>query len=148
MRLDEPVRAGAPARIEVQPPAARQRPWQRRIATWLSSSAAEAWASTSFGDRAATPRKAGALGAARAAFREALEDLEAPDVDVAREHLRAARSLHELWHLRTEVFSLIARHRSQGEAAGRIARVDRHFSTRSRPSVFAGKDGHESLPPL
>jgi len=43
-----------------------------------------------------------------------------------------ARSLRELWHLRSELYTLIARRVSQGEADVRLARVNQHFPTRAQ----------------
>ena len=93
-------------------------------------------------------RQATALGEARAAFREALEDLAAPGIGVTLEHIRCARSLHELWHLRAEVFNLIACVRSQREADLRLAIVDRHFTSRTRRQARASRDGQASVPPI
>jgi hypothetical protein len=42
-----------------------------------------------------------------------------------------ARSLRELWHLRSELYTLIARGTSQVEADARLARVNQHFPTRA-----------------
>ncbi|MGZ5206172.1 MAG: hypothetical protein ACXWCI_14765 [Caldimonas sp.] len=50
------------------------------------------------------------------------------------------RSLHELWHFREEVFSLVACRHDQAEAARRLAELDRHFGRRSRPSGAAPLD--------
>ena len=43
-----------------------------------------------------------------------------------------ARSLRELWHLRSELYTLIARRISQPEADARLARVNQHFPTRTQ----------------
>jgi hypothetical protein len=145
-----PLRLDGPVRMEVRPPLVRPRahPWRRRLAAWLASGLSEAAASTTFADWKAAPPQSAALNEARSAFRAALQDLSAPDVGICHDHIRVARSLHELWHLRAEVFNLIARHRSQGEADRRLMLVDRHFSTRARRHGASAKDGHESVPPI
>jgi hypothetical protein len=43
-----------------------------------------------------------------------------------------ARSLRELWHLRSELYTLVARRFSQFEADARLARVNQHFPTRAQ----------------
>ena len=91
------------------------------------------------------------LADARTTFRTALEDIPAPQADACFEHIRAARSLHELWHLRSELFNLVSRHYSQCEADRRLGLIDRHFPSRSRRIGFSrvnAKDSHESMPPL
>jgi len=67
------------------------------------------------------------LAALRRAFVDALHDIDTPaSVDLA---LRAthARSMRELWHLRPELYNLIARALSQVEAERRVALVNAHF---------------------
>jgi hypothetical protein len=43
-----------------------------------------------------------------------------------------ARSLRELWHLRSELYTMIARRISQHEADARLARVNQHFPRRAQ----------------
>jgi hypothetical protein len=47
------------------------------------------------------------------------------------------RSLHELWHFREEVFSLVACRHDQAEATRRLARLNRHFARPTGRSTFA-----------
>jgi len=78
-------------------------------------------------------RRQTALLDARTAFRAAIDDIpRANGAGATLEHIRASRSLHALWELRNELFSLISCHHDQGEAARRIAALDRHFSRRLR----------------
>ena len=51
-------------------------------------------------------------------------------------HIDQARSLRDLWHLRAEVFNLVALHHSQTEAETRLTRLNRHFPTRAPRSGF------------
>jgi hypothetical protein len=60
--------------------------------------------------------------------------LESDDLVRRAQH---ARSLRELWHLRSELYTLIARGSSQHEADARLARVNQHFPTRAQRSVIS-----------
>ena len=73
-----------------------------------------------------------ALVAARFDFAEALADLRTPAALDTQTRIAVARSLHELWHFREEVFSLVACRHNQAEAGWRLADLDRHFSRRTR----------------
>ena len=60
--------------------------------------------------------------------------------DAATDLLRRAqhaRSLRELWHLRSELYTLIARRVSQHEADKRLARVNQYFPTRAQRTTVA-----------
>ena len=46
---------------------------------------------------------------------------------MVQERVRIARSLRDLWHLRPEVFRLVALRHSQAEAHQRLDRLNRHF---------------------
>ena len=71
------------------------------------------------------------LERARSEFVAALDGLlPLADNDLLR-RAQHARSLRELWHLRSELYTLIARRTSQLEADVRIARVNQHFPTRT-----------------
>jgi hypothetical protein len=71
---------------------------------------------------------ADALAEARLDFAETLHDIRnRASLDV-RSRIATTRSLHELWHFREEVFSLVARRHDQAEATRRLARLNRHFS--------------------
>ena len=148
-----PMRLSAGVRMEVRPPMARRRPmaWRRRLAVWLGAGLADGSVSTSFDDLRPSKQNSADLADARTTFRTALEDIAPPQADACFEHIRAARSLHELWHLRSELFNLVSRHASQCEADRRLGLVDRHFPSRARRIGFSranAKDGHESVPPL
>ena len=87
---------------------------------------------SSFGRRG----RSDALAAARLDFAEALHDVRTDGAASALDRIAVARSLHELWHLREEVFSRISRHRDQAEAKRRMATLDRHFPRRTRAVAF------------
>jgi hypothetical protein len=104
---------GSAPRSESLPPLARRRTvaWVRRL-----------------GERS----RSDALAAARLDFDEALGDIRTEAALNVRSRIAVARSLHELWHLREEVFTLVACRHDQARAAGRLAELDLHFPRRDR----------------
>lgn len=69
------------------------------------------------------------LPATRTDFLAALDGLAgrgAQDLRLRGEH---AHSMRELWHLRAELYNLIARQLNQAEAERRLARVNQHFTS-------------------
>jgi hypothetical protein len=83
------------------------------------------------------------LAAARLDFADALDDVRNRASLDAQSRIAVTRSLHELWHFREEVFSLVACRHDQAEAARRLARLNRHFARAAGRSTFAppGADG-------
>lgn len=120
------------SRTEVCPPAAAGA-WWARARAWL------------LGDLAASSAPPDArLDAVRREFAEAIADCidDAASVlpgDVLM-RINTARSLRDLWHLRPALYHVIALRHSQGEAERRLARLNRHFPTRSPRSGFAPLD--------
>ena len=109
--------------------------WQRRLGTWLASTLGE-HGDTSWRGLLPSNRRRTALLDARTAFRAAIDDLpRAAGAAAALEHIRAARSLDQLWELRNKLFSLISCHHDQGEAARRIDALDPHFGRQLRRPV-------------
>lgn len=132
-RVDPP-----PSRTEVHPPAL----WGQADPVWRSL---WEWVSQSDGPER---RAAEQLSAARQDFCQGLDGL---DGDAARDLLRRAshaRSMREIWHLRAELFSLVARKLSQTEAERRVGQVNRHFSVRTTVSAARPqrKDEHHGTP--
>lgn len=69
-------------------------------------------------------------------FARELADVPAVQSGFALAAIWRAASLHDLWHLRAQVFDIVARHHDQRQADERLARLDAHFParpTRSRP---------------
>ena len=64
------------------------------------------------------------LGAARQACIDCLADVWALDVRVLHEQLAHAGSLAELWHLRPELYRVLALQHSQAQAERRLAALD------------------------
>ena len=58
-------------------------------------------------------------------------DVRSTAAAMALDRIALTRSMHELWHFREEVFSLVACRHNQAEAARRLASLDRHFPTRT-----------------
>lgn len=73
------------------------------------------------------PHALGPVQAARSAFWASLADLPPPSTRPLRQRIESLGSMAELWHLRPEVFRVVAVHHSQGEAERRLAALDRHF---------------------
>ena len=105
---------GAATRAETRPPVPRlhRSSWARRLGFERTSRSA--------------------LAAARVDFVDALRDLRTPAALDTMSRVVVARSLHELWHFREQVFSLVACRHDQAEAARRLAELDRHFAQRTR----------------
>ena len=73
------------------------------------------------------------LARARAAFEDALADIDAPAADLLVLRIRRAGELPDLWHLRSRLFDVISRARSEEAAHQRVSELDAHFrSTASR----------------
>jgi hypothetical protein len=115
-----------PMRVDIQPPQL----WPRRESLW---SMALRWLVGN--DTDAVPSLRTPLDKARAEFVAAMEGLSDPgsSADLLR-RAQHARSLRELWHLRSELYTLIARRVSEVEARTRLARVNQHFPSRAARS--------------
>lgn len=117
----------ASRRHEVTPPSRFARPaplgwvWAQRFWRWL-------W------DLEEAPRELAPLSGLRGIqveFIATLWDLQSLRANQVREQIDAARSLLELWHLRADVFKVIAVHRGQMEAQLRLDGLDSHFPVRA-----------------
>ena len=142
--------AGALRRIEICPPSLFQGSalaasgWRSGLREWLSTG----WNASTRGlqgrarghawrDQAAESR----LCAVRNEFTAALQDVSTQEVALLCHRIAIAQSLRELWHLRPQVFNLVALRFSQAEAQCRVDRLNRHFPTRSPLSGFAPLQG-------
>jgi len=146
--FDGTDRRASVRRIESRPPQALlPRAWSLRLSDWLGVSG---WGvsrvdfASSFGQRG----RLDALAAARLDFAEALFDVHTVAAGGALDRIAATRSLHELWHLRGEVFDLVSLRHDQAEAQRRLSELDRHFVRRSalarwREASTAGADATE-----
>ena len=114
-------------RFEVPPPSLRHAPhtaWQRLL-FWLLAPAPQ---------DVSPPLNR--LPAVRDEFRRALMDIRDSARDSLVLRVAQARSLRELWHMRLDVYNLIAVHHSEFEAGQRLALLNRHFPTRAPRSGF------------
>ena len=150
--LADPAPARHPAVGGVPPPARQtaRAPWRRRLGAWLVS-VPVSHSSTALQDWRPSEAKTLELRDARSAFRTVLDDIPVQQSEACRESIRMARSMHELWHLRAEVFSLVSRSRTQSEATRRLAMLDIHFPSRVRRGQRSGahpREGQESVPPF
>ena len=91
---------------------------------------------------ASTPARGDArLTSVRNEFIDALDDIPGHAADDAIAQIYAAASMHDLWHLRLDVFNLVSCHHDQAEADQRLSQLNRHFPTRSPRSGFGGLGG-------
>lgn len=79
----------------------------------------------------ATARPVNRLLLVRDEFLDTLADLSGPPVERLLGSIERARSLRELWHLRSSVYGQVAVALSQAEAERRLASLNRHFPTRA-----------------
>jgi hypothetical protein len=114
--------------VEVCPPSLCHAPdsgWQRFM-MWLLAPAP-----------AHTALPLSRLPAVRADFVRCLQDVPAGTAAPLAQCIDAARSLRDLWHLRTEVYRVVALAHSQSEAERRVASLNPHFPTRAPRSGSA-----------
>lgn len=103
--------------------------WLEGLQKWLSMAP---WASRRRVGDGVSPT----VVEARREFLAMLADLSGGETLMLRTRIQRALSLRELWHLRAEVFSLVAVQRNQTEAEDRLAWLNRYFPTRSPRSGF------------
>jgi hypothetical protein len=114
-------------RAEVCPPSLRQAPqspWHRLWFRLLTPGPLRASPSL---DRLPPVRKD---------FLDSLDDITGQTADTLSQRIGQARSLRELWHLRTDLYSVVAVSHSQHEAERRVSQLNRHFPTRAPRSGF------------
>jgi hypothetical protein len=133
-----PIRPAASSRslaggvVATRPPhPGAERTWTSRLGGWLGASG---WrvSRIDFASSFGASHRLDALAEARLDFADALCDVHSVAAAAALDRIAVARSLHELWHLRGELFDLISLRHDQVEAAGRLGELDRHFAKRSR----------------
>lgn len=116
------------SRVEVCPPElwpsslswrGRMQRWTQRVvkqvAPWLPEPA----------------RPVNRLTMVKAEFVDSVSDLDSDGQHTLLERIDRARSLRELWHLRSSVYGEVALARSQSEAERRLAGLNRHFPMRA-----------------
>ena len=80
------------------------------------------------------------LALVKAEFVDSLSDLDSDGQCTLLERIDRARSLRELWHLRSSVYGEVALALTQGEAERRLAGLNRHFPTRAPRSALMPLD--------
>ena len=76
----------------------------------------------------------------KAEFVDSVSDLASIGQTTLLERIGRARSLRELWHLRSSVYGEVAMALNQREAERRLAGLNRHFPTRSPRSALMALD--------
>ena len=116
-------------RMDASPPSLRhapESPWERFV-FWLLAPAPH---------DAAPPLNR--LPEVRGDFYGVLADIDGPAANTLRHQISSARTLRELWHLRTDIFRLVALAHTQLEAERRVTLLNRHFPARAPRSQFGG----------
>lgn len=114
-------------RAEVCPPSLRQAPrsaWNR-LWFWLLAP----------GPLQSSPGL-NRLPGVRQDFLDSLDDIHTQTAGTLCTRIGQSRTLRELWHLRAELYRVVALSHSQHEAEIRLARLNRHFPTRAPRSGF------------
>lgn len=93
-----------------------------RVAPWLPESA----------------RPVNRLALVKREFQDSLVDLDPMANGALLEQIDRARSLRELWHLRSPVYGAVALAHTQADAERRLAQLNRHFPVRA-PRTGAAK---------
>jgi hypothetical protein len=126
---DSGVPSSLMTRVEVCPPAL----WPSSVTLWGRAKrwlARSPWAPQS-------QRPVNRLAVVKGEFRRDLADLQSDDATRLGERIERARSLREMWHLRSVLYGLLATELNQAEAERRMAQLNRHFPMRApRASRF------------
>ncbi|HPO21233.1 MAG TPA: hypothetical protein PLO07_18730, partial [Rubrivivax sp.] len=69
-------------------------------------------------------------------FLDSIGDLPIEATGALRTRIGQAHSLRDLWHLRAELYHVLALNRDQREAEQRLTQLNRHFPTRAPRSGF------------
>ncbi len=137
------VEASGPVRIAICPPALlRTAPSAKQgFLQWLIPGWRDSTLTTTPREAQRPPPGVTPLWAVRLEFMRSLHGIRTQQADHLLDRISQARSLRELWHLRTELFNLVAHHRDQAEAHTRLAALNRHFPARApRTSGFGALD--------
>jgi hypothetical protein len=109
-------------RAEVCPPSLRQAPrsaWNR-LWFWLLAP----------GPLQSSP-SLNRLPPVRQDFIDSMGDIRGDDAIALCLRIGQARTLREMWHLRADLYHVVALNHSQHEAERRLAELNRHFPTRA-----------------
>ena len=115
-------------RVQCGPPSLRHAPgslWQR-LMFWLLAPA----------PRDAAP-PLNRLPGVRTDFMASVADISTEEAEQVRLRIHESHSLRELWHVRAELYRVVAVAHSQAQAEQRLLLLNRHFPTRAPRSQFA-----------
>lgn len=79
----------------------------------------------------APARPVNRLALAKREFQDSLLDVPGEPAQMLLDRIGRARSLREMWHLRSSLYGEVAMALDQSEAERRLARLNRHFPTRA-----------------
>lgn len=140
----------AQPRVEVCPPATGRiarvpfsAGWRERLGHWIDTAFPGLLAPTRQADSSKVITGAVPFEGVRFEFARSLGDIRTEPGREILNRIRSARSLHELWHLRLDVFNHVARQHDQAEATRRLALLNRHFPTRAPRSGFGALRPYE-----
>ena len=85
----------------------------------------------------ASMRPVNRLALVKLEFHSGMQGLNSDDAQRLTEQIERARSLRELWHLRSALFGLLAVAVDQSEAERRLGVLNRHFPMRAPRSSLA-----------
>lgn len=135
-----PLQPATARHVEVCPPDRlyRRSRWRRGLRDWLNTG----WdvsspAALTVERTPATPAseaEPAPFADIRQEFADALNDIDTDAAAQLRAQIERARSPRELWHLRSALFTMVARHHSESQAQSRMERLNRHFPNRSPAS--------------
>jgi hypothetical protein len=139
--------ASYPSHRAVCPPEAPRASWLAAARDWLTQGCWPA-SETSPWQPPNADRRHGTLPMPqiKQEFADSVCDLVTPQGADLLDRIHFARSMHELWHLRADIFSLVAVHHSQEEAEERLTWLNRHFPTRSPRSGFGALTSKDQWP--
>ena len=80
------------------------------------------------------------LAVVKAEFQDSLNDLGSHSSHELLDKIDRARSLRELWHLRSPLYGEVAMARTQAEAERRLALLNRHFPVRAPRTGLASQE--------
>lgn len=137
-------------RVQVCPPASCRvarvpfsAGWRERLGHWIDRAFPSLLAPMRRADSSNVIVGAVPFEGVRHEFARSLSDIRTEAARDAVTRIRSARSLHDLWHLRLDVFNNVAHLHDQAEAARRLALLNRHFPTRAPRSGFGALRAHE-----
>lgn len=133
-----------PLRTEICPPVSsvlRTDGWRRGLREWLGTGWPVSTQAGSLSELQMPVQTGTPLSLVRREFVDVLKDIRTQQAGDLLARIRAARSLRDLWHLRTEIYNLVAMHRDEAEAGFRLSRLNRFFPQRANRLANAALNG-------